>query len=460
MISNNLTRVKYKRSVVKYRAFAIGQANDTKDESVREGAGVLVGSRVSNCDCADGVLRATAGLSAFKLASGAEVSIGAISGVREFFLLPTGESTEKFGCITADGKMYLYDEGAGSFSLVHSFGVEMKTAVACDADGKYYLALCGGAGIYTYTSETGVVRVLAETVLPIACVVDGRVFYAQSPRTVGYSAPFDRGGFGSDIHGGGKLVLPDGAGEIVGLTAFHGNVYIFYEHALAKLSVAGSAREFEVEEIAYCGGEIFGDSVGVCGEKAFFLATDGLYVLREKGVGRVCENLTLNPKREGQVCNHGVSEGKYYLTFSDTTDKFCGVAVDVASEKGHYIYAVEGLSAVGGEAVCQKGNKVVCYRADGTFPSGVTAEFEVEGATFGVGENKTLETMRLLIDGAVILTVQTDKRKTTYYFVNSQGKTPWKVRMRGKWFRFHFQLFNGSAVRGMEVEFSVPTGVE
>ena len=304
------------------------------------------------------------------------------------------------------------------------------------------------------------VKVLSEAVLPIACVVDGRVFYAKAPQTVGYSAPFDKGGFGSDIHGGGALVLPESAGDIVGLTAFSGNVYIVYEHALSKLCVAGSAREFEVEEIAYCGGKIFGDSVGVCGEKAFFLASDGLYLLREKGVARVCENLTLNPKREGQVCNHGASEGKYYLTFRDTADKFCGVAVDADSEKGHYIYAVEGLSAVNGEAVCQKGDKVVCYRADGTFPIGVTAEFEVDGATFGVGTMKTIETIRLLIDGAVILTVETDKKKITYYFMNSQAKTPWKVRMRGRWFRFHFQLFNGSSVRGMEVEFSVPKGVQ
>lgn len=463
-------RPKYKRSVKRYRTFAIGKANDTADESAREGAGVLMGAYVANCDCTGGVLRAAAGLTNFTLADGDTVAVSTnMVQIKEFLLLPVknsdGEWEKRLYCTTKAGYFYKYLEDDSKFFLSRLFDAEVKTVVALDTDATPYLVFCGGTGIYTYNESQGMKQVFSEACAPVACVADGRVFTAQKPQTLVYSAPFEPSNFTSDMHGGGRVVLPKNSGEIVGLAAINGYVYVFFEYGLARLRVAGSARDFEVETIGYGGGRIFRDSIGVygdkSGERAFFLAADGLYALREKGVERVCENLTITPRRTAQVCNQAVADGRYYLRFIDKSGTYCGVAVDIASEEGHYIYAKEGLSVIDGVAVCRSNDKVMCYRLGEKLPSGITAEFEVVGATFGVGGMKTLEKMRLLGEGAFVVTVETDKRSKTYYLVGSTARTAWDVRMRGKWFKFHFQMSGvGSALYGMEVEFSVLTGVE
>lgn len=451
--------IKYKRSVAQFRGFEIGRQKI-------EDSSALVSEKALNCECVDGRLCATAGLEPFKRENGMELDVPSdLTNVREFFLLPqkneAGDLVDTVGCITTTGKLYVFEEKFNGFALKYSFGKEMRVAVAYDSNSLPYLVLCGEAGVFTYTNQTGMQQAVFESVLPTVCVADGRVFYACEPYTLGFSAPFQRNAFEADMHGGGRVDLPQNTGKIVGLANMDGNVCVFFEYGVALIKVRGSAREFVVEKCAYDGGRIFGDSVGVCAKKAFFLARDGVYVLREKNAKRICEAITILPKHEGQRCYHGVGDGRYYLAFTDENEELRCLGIHAESERGFYVQAKNGLSDFGGVAVCKAEGKLACYRVGAQIPAGESATFETARLTLGTEQMKTIETIRLFASGAIRITVQSEMQTKIFHHVATDAFTEWKTHIKGTRFTFLFELMDASVrINGLELTYSVLKGVQ
>lgn len=419
----------------------------------------FVGNYVKNCRLKQGALCRGVGLAPLTVG---ETEVPSIVGVTaaKFFSLPVlqddGTYVEKLGIVDTNGILYYYEDGATSFVADRLFGAGVQPIVAMDKTGKTYPLFAGNGGLW-YATDENVSAVIDGGVAPIACVFKDRVLCVIEPFTVAYSAALAPTDFADSIDDSGKISFPSEKGKIVGLLPFQECVYIFYEYGVSKWTLAGRAREFTMEKVEYNGGRIVQGSMGVCalkGEKAFFLAEDGLYSFDGKTAKRICESLCVKPKKGIQVCNHAASLGYFFLGFETETGAKTGFVVDVEREEGYYTFPLEGLSTCRGKAVCLSEKKVRSIENDGDYPSGFISRFDTIGARFGTGV-KTLKTLVFTGEGAVSVTVRCGYKTVRKRIEFQNGRASMRVWLRGETFDFVIALEKGSVVRRLDVELGV-----
>ena len=447
----SLLGVTAKTELVRYDTFSVEENGKGGGKS-----GALVGTESENCDLTDGVIRAGFGITPYLFDDGTELSgASSLPEADAYFTLADkqedGTYAEKLGFITLTGTVFLYDETTGTMKSKYAFGTRMKAVAAIDGEERTGVVFAGEAGVYFYTETDGMVECGPTKAVAAACVCKDRVFCAEEPFAIRYSAPLQPTDFSESIEDGGRIVLPSVSGKIVALVTFQGAVYVFYEYGISKLETAGGAREFKLEKLGYGGGKIFGDSVGVCsvgGEKAFFLASDGAYVFDGENAERICENLKIQPVCEGQVCGHAEFDGKYFLRFVDTDGEKRGLVVDAATKTGYRAFAPKGLSACRGKGICFADSKLRRLEKDGSFPSGTTYAFSAAKTDFGIAGKKTLESVRFFGEGQIVVMVGTGRREKTVKVKFENGEAKMRVWLRGEYFSLQIVLKKGASVNG------------
>ena len=442
---------------VRFDGFALGG---------KKTAGSLIAAKSKNCDCGKGYLVAGLGVQEYML-GGENVPLqGHLPTPDRFFTLLKKTSNgykEKLGYLSSDGRATVYDENTTAWVQVYAFGGRMRSLLAFDGNGNAQNVFIGEKGLFFCSFDGEVTATAIDKASRAACFFEGRLFYAQKPCTICYSAPYAAENFDEDIHEGGWLKAPSDKGAIVALVPMGDSVYIFYEYGLARLKSAGSAREFTFQNIGYNGGKIFEDSVGVCavgGEKAFFLATDGVYEFDGVRVKRVCQELTVSPKTTGQVCDYAVFEGTYFLTFTDTNRERVGLAVDAESGKGYFSFAPVASSECFGKAFCHYNQRVCVFAKDGDLLSDEKRIFIASGIGFGGSGAVRLKTLALEGDGALFVAVNGGKRTERFEdeFVN--GRMELKSSLQGKSFSVEIGLGAGASVRALTAEAQAIKGIK
>lgn len=439
---------KEKREKKVFSAFALGGERK---------AGTLTADASVNCEVVDGVLQTGVGVAAYTLADWTEFVVPSnLPAVDGFFLLPKreedGSYTEKFGYISKNGALFLYDESADALTQRYDFGCKMKAVVAVDSAAKEKLILAGDGGVYAFTEDEGATLVASERALCAACVAKGRVFCALEPDTLAYSAPYEPTDFSQSLNGGGCIRLPSAAGKIRELVAFDEGVYLLYEYGVFRVRVAGAARDFVVETVGYNGGRICGGAqvCSVGGNKLFFLAEDGLYACDGSKTYRVCEPLKIRPAKGALTKGAAAFEGKYFVCFTDAAGLERGVLVDAERETGYYAFATEGLSACRGRACCRERNTLQFVCADGALPLGEAYTFTSRALDFDDDGEKLLRTLRVLGEGEVQIEVQSGKTARKKTLVCVDGEAVFDLKMRGKAFVLRLTLSQGARVFGVE----------
>lgn len=414
---------------------------------------------VESVNCALGEsLKAGVGVRKLVRADGSDLGVdGAMPEADYYFLLPTaqedGTEVEKLGFVTYKGAVYL-DDGELPVSR-HYFGARTGGALVFDAENAAKMAFSSSAGVHVYSETAGMTETGVGSAGRAVCFYKERLFCVLPPFTLAYSAPLDATDFAESIDDGGRIALPTEQGEIVALKAFGGYLYAFYEYGISRIEIVGSAREFVVSPLEYGGGRIFGDSVGVCsvgGDKAFFLAGDGLYAFDGRKARRVCRELVLNPARNEQVCGHAESDGRYFVRFLDADGVARGVALEAEREVGYRCFAVKGLSACLGKALCYSGGDV-CEIAEGEpLPVGEKYSFQAENLDFGVAGVKTLKTLRLCGRGSATLYVSAGGRTRRAAAKFSSGESVVYIGVRGGKFSLRIELKAGAEITALEAE--------
>lgn len=223
--------------------------------------------------------------------------------------------------VSKRGLAYLYNDTRQEFEYaMRVFDSTPKILPVYAADGGAKLAFCSSEGILLFDGDSKFSSVYARG-SDAACVFHERLFFAEKPFTLRYSAPLDASMFADSADEGGYIRLPSTGGEIVGLEEWRESIYIFRERGIEKLNAKGAARDFSHETLSYGGGKIFGRSIGKCGKHILFLAEDGVYAFDGSEARRSCTELSVRPIAWGQGIEHGSFAGRYFLRYPDAGRK-------------------------------------------------------------------------------------------------------------------------------------------
>ncbi len=442
--------------------FALREARESFTEFAlgsKKTNGTLLASESKNCDCSEGYLRAGVGVREYLSSVGEDVPLQAHLPVPDrFFLLvkKNGDGyEERLGYLSADGRVLVYEASISSWTTTHSFGKRMKPLLAVDAQGNAQNLFIGELGLYTCSFDGTVSRTGVTAASRIACFFKGRLFFVKEPFTLAYSAPYAATEFGEDIHDSGWIRFPSDKGNIVALVPMREKLYAFYEYGIAEIALAGSAREFSFKKIGYGGGKIFEDSAGVCamnGEKAFFLAEDGVYSFDGARVKKVCKGTGVFPKRTGQVCDHASFEGKYFLAYTDKDGVRRGLVLDAESGAGYFAFAPKGTTEYRALSLCQSDGKVCVLSQSGELPNGEESVFCASGFDLGLRGKKRLKRLTLQGEGEIKLLLSDGVNTQSFAGSFENGRMELRPSLRGESFSLRIVLGRGAQVRSLTAE--------
>jgi len=143
--------------------------------------------------------------------------------------------------------------------------------------------------------------------------------------SVWFSDDLDPTNWNLSLNEAGFIDLVDERGALLKVISFCDYVYIFREHGISRLSAYGNQENFSVSNLFVSSGEIYADSVCVCGDEIIFLASDGLYKFDGVNTIKILENITKNLENiKYQSVSSCFYNGSYYLAckfnFFDDTD--------------------------------------------------------------------------------------------------------------------------------------------
>lgn len=419
-----------------------------------------------NVEFTDGTARTGIGISTAFSQSGRALSLKGVPLVDSAFTVQEyadGEYKERYALLTEEGDLYAWNDAVRIFEGLRMLGGRMKAVGVTSAvdEGEVQDVMLAGEGGVLFMRGLETTLDSVTPVLPSACFAFGRYFFVEKPYTLWYSKPYAPRDHADSINDGGNIRLPSEYGTIVGIAAVNGHVYVFYEYGISRIKVGGLAREFRVYPLAYGGGKIHGDSLGVSAigeQQIVFLADDGLYSLHGEHAKRICKELAIRPLQGEGPCYHAEFDGKYFLSYTSEDGTRKAVVADMETGKGYFAFAPKGLSGFAGKAYCCDGGYLKRLSAfDGDLPSGETYTFETENVAMGK-TRKTLDHLELLGEGECHVSVRSDMGEWKGDFHMQDGKASHSLALRGKDFVFTFTLEKGCILRGLRAEFQTPDG--
>lgn len=422
-----------------------------------------------NCEIEDGVLSVGMGGTALPLGSFEDVYAPDLNfSIRSFFpvkLTKNGAIIQTLAALTYNGEIKVYDSGEWKTKSV--FGESVRAMKAYNLDGNCVYLVVGENGLYLLNEQGGLLMRVLEKGSKAACFFQGRLFVAKLPDTIMYSAPYEPTDFTQSVEEAGDVKLPLDGGSIVAIKGMQDKLFIFYEYGILEMGIAGSARAFSVKKISYNGGKILSDSVGVCatlgGEKAFFLAQDGLYVFNGKGAKRVCKNLDIRAVADSETRACTVAEGKYCLQYEDEKRGQRGVIVDVLREEGYFSFACEGLQTYDGHGLCVFDQTILTLQNGGDLPQDETYTFSAFELTFGTEKKKLLKELSFVGRGEAEVWIGNGKREKRFLLsFNSfrENACTIKPMLRGEKFTLRLRLEYGTKLYACEAVTEVCQGVK
>lgn len=223
----------------------------------------------------------------------------------------------------SNGKFYYNYLHSQSAELTEMTGLVFKEkpsiVTSCRIDGIDTLVLISSAdGMYTWHYPNIVSKINNVPKIKSLCVADGRLFATTfgDGRNVIFCDGLNPTYLNNYLHNGGEINVSDGYfGKANKVIYFNSYVYIFRDFNIAKLSTYASKKDFGLTQLYVSNGLIFEDTVAVCGNRIFYLASDGIYsfdgtksTLLDLGINNLFKDVD-NFYANACYCN-----GYYYLS--------------------------------------------------------------------------------------------------------------------------------------------------
>lgn len=411
-----------------------------------------------NCDCTDGRIRTGIGVKRYLDALGDEVRfdfggyLDSVYAVESISSESETQPTEHFVCVDDCGEVYVYDEDLDEFVSKVAIGVGASAVTATDLSYDTRTMFIGEDTAYYFKNGTWS-RAPIKNALAV-CLCKNRVFVATKPYTVIYSMTTDPWQFGESIDEDGSICLYSECGSIVGMLTFEEKVFVFLKRGIMTIDTDGAARNFKVEQLAYSGGEIFGKTAGACGNSIIFMATDGIYRLKNGSIERIGDQLEIKPFDLWQVCNHAALGKDFLMRYLDSSGEMKVVLIR-EDGTGYYISDLDGLSEFNKKPLCRVDGFISILSYDGCLPSGEEYYFTTGELDFGLRGRKHLKKLYFEGDGSFLCRVWQGEsyREEELSFVN--GRACMCVGECGESFSITLCLYKGAEIRKMRAEIAV-----
>ncbi len=419
-------------------------------------ANTLLATESSYCDCCNGYVQSGFGKSPYTNELGKTISIPQTANVAWLYPMKNknekGEYTERMSFMTESGEWYLYNNDEESFKIKAVFGENVLPLLTLDRDLEAKTVFVGERGVAFYSEESGLVTSSITDAIPAACVAKDRLFVAIPPFGIRYSKVLEVSEFSQTIEDSGTLQLPMGTGKIVDLVSFSEQVYVFFERGIARLSPAGTAKEFRVEKLEYGGGKIVAGTAGACGEKMLFFAEDGVYSFDGTHAKKICENMPIYPVCGEQVCNHGYLSGKYFVRYTDKDGEKKTVVIDPKQESGYFLPDLKGLTACFGELLFVSDGIIQRVQVGEELFDDEICQFTSVGVGFGIHGRKRIRSVTIEGEGEARFGVYDGQNWREWDLRFENGVASVKNAGFGERFSFRFILNGTSVVKKMTVE--------
>lgn len=129
--------------------------------------------------------------------------------------------------------------------------------------------------------------------------------------SVWFSDDLDPTNWNSELNEGGYIQLIDDRGRCNKVISFLNYIYIFRDNGISRLTAYGDQTEFYISNLFVSSGKIYADTVTLCGDRIYFLASDGLYRFDGLTTDKILSNL--DDVIEGGTPYAAYYDGKYFL---------------------------------------------------------------------------------------------------------------------------------------------------
>ena len=414
-----------------------------------------------NCSVADGVLQRGIGYEFYLDRDGNTVVAADAEGVRAYYAMQAWSGKDEavlkpyyFAC-TDDGEVFQYVDGQGRYELKANLGQNVGMRTVCAPDGKTCIILSGDGGAYCVDGETWTPIDEVDTARGTSaiCFSQNRVFLGEKPCKLLYSNPEFPWDFTQTLDEGGYVYLPLDKGDIVDMLEYGEWVYVFLQRGIVRVKPDGLARNFQVEEVIYSGGEIFGGSVGLCGNWIFFLSEHGVCRFDGKNVELVGKHCGVIPSKNGCICTHATVGDYYLLKYRDYMFGERTLALRADGKDGYFLSDYVGLNESNHVPICAVDEKLAVLKLGGRLPMGEEAIFQSGRLALGGTGRKHVKSVTLYGEGCMTLFVKCNEEEKSFEVEDLPQQCKIDVGMRGEKFWLEFVLDEDANVRRVVIEY-------
>lgn len=260
---------------------------------------------------------------------------------------------------------------------------------------------------------------------------------------VWFSDDLDPTNWNRELDEGGFITLIDDRGRSNKVVDFLNYIYIFRDNGISRLTAYGDQTEFSVSNLFVSSGKIFADTVTLCGDKIYFLASDGLYVFDGFETQKILSNL--DASIEGGTPYAAYCDGRYVLALRFVDKENADEESDKEVNNGLIVISPKGYSLIKGVSVkrlCPTNSGLFAALWDGRvgiiidesgalFDAPLHKKWAMPQSDFGYIDLKILKDLRVTSTGKAEIKVKSDFGEKVFsteegdnrFFVNLMGHT-------------------------------------
>lgn len=430
--------------------------------------GSLHAETLWNCDFREGVLQPALTYQPFSLLGDTDERGTALDkkNIRNLFYFQYRDKDEAqtkkdvLFLVTEQGDWYEYEFANKASAFRSHTGIITGGVATFDREGSTAFVLGGTEWAYYYPLGDDWYNVVTLRKPSLVCGCQGRVFLGLQKGKIVFSEPDTPWDVNIENDSAEYILLPMDYGEISAMVAWENEVYVFLEYGIMRLTPDGTLKGFRLENLPYGGGKILLNGAGLCGNKIFFLAADGMYAFDGKEAKRICKDLPVLPMEEGQCCMSAVSGRKFLIRYNDRIkgDTML-IVLDGEEERGCFADGLKGMNGNGASTLFYIEEEGVTRLKKLTEHGEVFGEsfFKSEALTFGKKERKTLERLYFKGRGSFICRIRNENHVVERKVNMENGEAEISVYERGKSFRLEFVFHEDACISyvGADVSWKV-----
>lgn len=341
--------------------------------------------------------------------------------------------------------------------------------LACKLDGEDALILTTKAeGTYVWKFPLALEKIENMPSIGSMCVHDERLFatLVGDQRSVYYSDDLNVESLERSSKSNRYINLHDDYGCCNKVVSFDGYLYVFKDYNICKITTNYSDKNaFTINPISVSNGRIYEKTICICGDRIYYLSSDGLYSFDGDKSKRV--DLSLNRLMEGidnSSAVAGYSNGYYYLScrinyedgeYIDDEDYYYNnnilIRYNIDSGKfnilrGRDVIGIYVINDIIESRVCVLVKEPTAAREMGIvdmsgqyYKECTTKVWSTSILDFdNPGKSKLLKELSLYTKSNIQIVIKTESESRTFEVIGSESIQSIQVNMKGKTFQCQF----------------------